>query len=226
MRGGLGEGRGEGGSSGRSAAALHAPCDAVPVVVSPRVVNASAKARLDGARSRNCRWQLESGAGKTVAQPLAQFHSPWVVTSSCVGWSSSSNVLQGPVRVKMSNQTTSPLAAAWSALCSCLSSSGKGRAGERSEGAEGAKSAKGAKSEPPPPPKEQEELEQQLQVAARAASAPPLLDRAACGGLGGLGAVVLVARPRWAPLTPPPQHPAGAAAAGGPYGPPYHLTLR
>ena len=85
-------------------------------------------------------------------------------------------MLQGPVRVIMSNQATSPLAAAaWSALCSCLSSSSRGRSGERSEGAEGAKSEKGAKGEPPPPPEEQEELEQQLQVAAYAVIVPLLL---------------------------------------------------
>ena len=72
-------------------------------------------------------------------------------------------VLQGP----------RPLTAAWSALCSCLSSSSRGRSIERSEGAEGAKSAKGARREPlPPPPEEQEELEQQLQVAARAVIVP------------------------------------------------------
>ena len=76
-------------------------------------------------------------------------------------------VLQGPPR---------PLAAAWSALCSCLSSSSRGRSIERSEGAEGAKSAKGARREPlPPPPEEQEELEQQLQVAAYAVIVPLLL---------------------------------------------------
>ena len=75
-------------------------------------------------------------------------------------------VLQGP----------RPLAAAWSALCSCLSSSSRGRSIERSEGAEGAKSAKGARREPlPPPPEEQEELEQQLQVAAYAVVVPLLL---------------------------------------------------
>ena len=86
-------------------------------------------------------------------------------------------MLQGPVRVIMSTQATSPLAAAWSALCSCLSSSSKGRSGgERSEGTKGEKSAKGAKGEPPPPPEEQEELEQQLQVAAYAVIVPlPLL---------------------------------------------------
>ena len=110
-------------------------------------------------------------------------------------------------------KATSPLAAAWSALCSCLSSSSRGRSIERSEGAEGAISAKGARREPlPPPPEEQEELEQQLQVAAYAVSAPPSpvsssplpsISRAACGGLGGSDTVVLVARPRGAPLTPP-----------------------
>ena len=108
-------------------------------------------------------------------------------------------MLQGPVRVIMSTQATSPLAAAWSALCSCLSSSSKGRSGgERSEGTKGEKSAKGAKGEPPPPPEEQEELEQQLQVTARAVSAPPLLLAAPFQPSGiVLRVEASVARTRW-----------------------------
>eukprot|EP00964_Phaeocystis_antarctica_P154888 scaffold123793_cov28-Phaeocystis_antarctica.AAC.1 len=118
----------------------------------------------------------ERGSGTVAFRPL-----------SCVGWSI--NVLQGP----------RPLTAAWSALCSCLSSSSRGRSIERSEGAQGAKSAKGARREPlPPPPEEQEELEQQLQVAAYAGSC--CVWRPRWVGRG----VVLVARPRGAPLTPPP----------------------
>eukprot|EP00964_Phaeocystis_antarctica_P105759 scaffold70745_cov49-Phaeocystis_antarctica.AAC.1 len=98
------------------------------------------------------------GGGEFVVEKQAQrcsaprtggpFHSPRddkFRPLTCVGWSRF-DVLQGPVRVIMSTQATSPLAAAWSALCSCLSSSSKGRSGgERSEGTKGEKSAKGAK---------------------------------------------------------------------------------
>ena len=60
-------------------------------------------------------------------------------------------------------------ASAWSALVARISSSNRGRPGERTapggEGEEGAEGAEGEQLEAPPPIK-QEELEQQLQAAS------------------------------------------------------------
>ena len=61
----------------------------------------------------------------------------------------------------------SVVASAWSALVTCISSSSRGRPGERTAGGAGEEGAEGEKLEAPPPIiEEQEELEQQLQAAS------------------------------------------------------------